>query len=128
MRHSSLGDAWSNNQRLLFQDGENLGRAKTANAMALQEFLDLCMTEPGRLGWGGRRLPQLQNPFFRKIGVELEHLGIIALELFTQTVGMPDLIGPEVVGHARPLAQLDDGGAGERDLMERAAIGPERRG
>ena len=69
-----------------------------------------------------------ENPFFRKIGVELEHLGIIALELFTQTVGMPDFIGPEVVGHARPLAQLDDGGAGERDLMERAAIGSERRG
>jgi hypothetical protein len=68
------------------------------------------------------------NPFFRKIGVELEHLGIIALELFTQAVGMPDFIGPEVIGHARPLAQLDDSGAGERDLMERAAIGSKRRG
>ena len=84
--------------------------------MALEEFFDLCLAQPGRLGRGGRRLPQLQKPFFRKIGVELEHLGIIALELFTQTVGMPDFIGPEVIGHARPLAQLDDGGVGERRL------------
>ena len=59
MRHGSLGDAWSNNQRLLFQDGENLGRVDAANAMALEEFFDLCLAQPGRLGWGGRRLPQL---------------------------------------------------------------------
>ena len=93
-----------------------------------EKFLDLCLAQPGRLSRSGRRLPQLQNPFFRKIGIELEHLGVIALELFTQTVGIPDFIGSEVIGHAGPLAQLDDGGAGERDLMERAAIGPERRG
>ena len=41
---------------------------------------------------------------------------------------MPDFIGPEVIGHARPLTQLNDSGASERDLMERAAIGSERRG
>ena len=128
MRHGSLGDAWSDNQRLLFQDGKNLGRVDAANAMALEEFFDLCLAQPGRLGWGGRRFPQRENPFFRKIGVEPEHLGIIALELFTQAVGVPDFIGAEVIGHARPFAQLDDGGAGERDLMERAAIGSKRRG
>ena len=48
--------------------------------------------------------------------------------MFTQTVGMPDFIGLEVIGHARQLAQLDDGGADERDLMERAVIGSKRRG
>ena len=41
---------------------------------------------------------------------------------------MPDFIGAEVVGHARPFAQLDDGGVCERDLMERAAIGSKRGG
>jgi hypothetical protein len=75
MGDGSLGDAWGNNQRLLFQDGKNLGRADPSNAMAPQEFLDLCLTQPGRLGRGGRRLPQLQNPFFRKIGIELEQSG-----------------------------------------------------
>jgi hypothetical protein len=49
------------------------------------------------------------------------------LELFAQ-VGMPDLIGPEVIGHAQSFTQLDDDWASERDLMERAAIGSERRG
>ena len=123
MRHGSLGDAWSYGQGCLLEDGKNLSCADAANAMALEEFFDLCLAQPGRFSWGGGRLPQLQNPFFRKIGVELKHLGIIALELFTQTVGVPDFAGPDVIGHARPFAQLDDGGTGERDLMERAAIG-----
>jgi hypothetical protein len=59
MRDGSFGGAGSNNQRLLFQDGKNLSRSDPPNAMALQEFLDLCLTQPGRLGWGGRRLPPL---------------------------------------------------------------------
>ncbi len=80
--------------------GATISACSLRMARTLQKFLDLCLTQPGCLGRGGRRLPQLHNPFFRKIGIELEHLGVIALELFTQTVDMPDLIGPEVVGHA----------------------------
>ena len=34
MRDSSFGDAWGDNQRLLFQGGENFGRADPSNAMA----------------------------------------------------------------------------------------------
>ncbi len=40
---------------------------------------------------------------------------------------MPDFIGAEVIGHARPFAQFNDRGFGERNLVECAAIGSERR-
>jgi hypothetical protein len=81
MRDGGFGDAWGDNQRLLFQDGENFSRIDSSNAMAPQQFLDLRQAQPGRLGGRWRHLPQLQDPLFRKIGVKLEHLGIIALEL-----------------------------------------------
>ena len=59
MRRGGLGDAWGDGQGCLLEDGKNPSCADAANAMALEEFFDLCLAQPGRFGWGGRRLPRL---------------------------------------------------------------------
>ena len=82
-RRGGLRDPWSNNQRWLLQNGKNLSGAYAADAMALEQFFDLCLAQPGRPSRGRHLLPQRENPFVRKIGTELEHLRIIAPELFT---------------------------------------------
>ncbi len=52
MRHGGFGDAWSYGQGCLIEDGKNLSGADAADAMALEEFFDLCLAQPGRLRWG----------------------------------------------------------------------------
>ena len=52
----------------------------------------------------------------------------VAPELLAHAVGEAIALGAEVLGDARPLAQFDDDGIGDRQLPEAVRIGAQGRG
>jgi hypothetical protein len=63
----------------------------------------------GGLGRCRRLMPQRQEPRRGQVGAgELERLRIEAPQLLAQPIAQAVQLRVEVIGHARPLAQLDD--------------------
>jgi len=99
--------ATGDNERLLAQDAQDLGRLEAANAMGFQQAHDAAFAQADGLGGCRRQYPQIEEPIGGEIVTQFERLRIIAPELLADAVGKPVALLAQVLGHARPLAQLD---------------------
>src|SRR6516162_7901924 len=96
------------------------------NAMVLENLLHRRLAHARRLGGRRQRLPEVEHPLGCDVRLELEHLWIVAPQLLAQAVSETVLVGGQVVGYTRPLAQLHQYGLRELDLTEGAHIGSQR--
>ncbi len=115
-------------ERLLSQDAQDLGRTDAANTMGLQQARDTALAQAGGLGGRPRQNPEVEEPVGGDIVVEFEALRIIARELRPDAVGEPVAFLLDVLGHARPLARLDHDRVFGRERPEAMTVGSERVG
>ncbi len=94
--------------------------------MRPQELLDPATGQARHLVRGPDDLEQGPEPGFIGRRHELEHLGEEAMDLLAEAVSEAGELVPQVVVHARVLAQLEDDGILETHLAESRSIGPER--
>src|SRR5262249_6412141 len=90
----------------------NSGSTSAAVIRRMRCFLRMRSTvvsrRAGGLGRGRCRGPQLEEPIGGEIITDRERLRIIPPELLAHSVGEPVSLLLQVLGHARPFAQLDD--------------------
>ena len=89
-----------------------------ASPLPLREF-----AQAGGLGGRRRQSPEVEEPVGGEIVAEFEGLRIIAPELLADAVGEPVAVLLEVLGHARPLAQLDHDRVFGREPAEAMPVG-----
>lgn len=115
--------AAGDDERLLAQDAQDLGRLDAANAMGFQQARDTAFARAGSLGGCRRQCPQIEEPLGGEIVTEFERLRIIAPELLADAVGEPVAFLLQVLGHAGPLAQLDHDRVFDREPAEAMPVG-----
>ena len=81
--------AVGDDERLLAQDAQDLGRLDAANAMGFQQARDAALAQAGSLGGCRRQCPQIEEPIGGEIVTEFERLRIVAPELLADAVGEP---------------------------------------
>jgi hypothetical protein len=123
VRARRLGGASRHRQRLLPQDPQCLGRRNPPDAVRLENALDAAFANPGGLGRRGRQSPQLKKPIGCQIVADRERLRVVAPQLLAHAVGEPIALLLQILGHARPLAQLNDNGVLGDNLAEAMAVG-----
>jgi PAS domain S-box-containing protein len=80
-----------------------------ADAVPLEQPRQRRLAQARRLGRGRRHGPQRQDPLGRDVVGELQQLRIVAPELLADAVAQAHALLLQLLGQARPLAQLDHG-------------------
>jgi len=91
--------------------------------MALEKLGDRRLADAR--GFVRRRhgVPEIEQPLCPEVVFELKQCGEVAPELLAHTVRQTVALGAEVFGDARPLAQFDDDGVGDREQPKATRIG-----
>ena len=86
--------ASGDDERLLTQDAQDLGRLDAANAMGFQQARDAAFAQADGLGGCRRQCPQFEEPISGEIVAKLECLRIVAPELLADAIAEPNAITP----------------------------------
>ncbi len=106
MRGCGLYDAGGNGYGFGTQRLDNLLGFEAPYAVFLQQLGHRGGSHPAGSRWRGRELPEGQHPWRGKIGLEFKELWVVAPELVAEAVGEAGALGGQLIGHARPFAQL----------------------
>ena len=109
MQDGGLGDARGHLDRGLAEDAERRLGIEPADAVLLEQPRQRRLAQARRLGRGRRHRPQRQDPLGRDVVAQLEQLRVVAPELLADAVGQAHALLLQLLGQARPLAQLDHG-------------------
>jgi hypothetical protein len=103
----------------LSQDAKDRRGVQPADPVRVQQPLDRFLPQPDCIGRRRSQTPQCDPPRSGGIAAEVEHLRIIAPELFAQPVAEPVALLLQIFAHARPFPQFDD----QRIIQRQAATG-----
>ena len=118
-----LHHTWGHRQGRLGETGENGRRVDTADAMRFQDAFDRAPANLYRLGRSWYAGPQLEQPVGPQVAGEFQHLRIVPPQLLANAIGQSAALALQIVGHPRPLAQLDDERIVDRQPTECVPIG-----
>src|ERR1700693_6136516 len=97
--------------------------AASKDAMAFEQFGDRRLAQTARRVRRRRGFPEFEQPFGAEVVLEFEQGREVAPELLAQAVDEAVPFDAEILGDARPFAQLDDDRVGGRERAEATRIG-----
>ena len=119
------GRAGGDEERRLAQQAPGLGGFQAAHPVLLQQPGKSTLAQAPGLVRRRRELPERQEPVGGEVVGQLQGLRIVAPELFAHPVGEAGPLLLQLVGQARPGAQLDDQRIIESEAAEAMRIGPQ---
>ena len=123
MQDGGLGDARGHRDGRLAQHAEHARGIEPADAVPAEQPGDGRLAQARRLGRGRGRGPERQDPFGRDVVAQLEQLRVVAPELLADAVGQAHALLLQLLGQARPLAQLDHARVADGHAPEQVRVG-----
>ena len=111
----------------LAKDAERCCGIDPADAVLLEQARHCRLAQARCLGRGRRHGPQRKHPLGRAIIGQFEQLRVVAPKLLADAVAQAHALLLKLLGQARPLAQLDDGGVASLHGPEQLRVGAQPR-
>ena len=125
MSAGGFGRSGRDMQRRLAQHVQNIGRIEAPDAIALQKLDNRRFADA--LALPGVGASSHSSSGGAEIAFEVKHGGKVAPKLLAHAVCEPVALGAEIIGDARPFAQLNNSGVEVGELPETPRISAQRR-
>jgi len=123
VENSSLRDTRGHRDRWLTEDGQHRWGIELANAVLPEQPRQRRLAQARRLGRGRRHAPQRQDPLGCHVIAQREKLRVVTPELLANPVAQARALALELLGQARPLAELDHARVAGQHAAEQVRIG-----